>query len=143
MLKITVNPYYKIISFLAYLRESTSIFSETYRKLKFLDKWKKYFLSHPSVTKLYTIHEVNFPFILHSGTCPGDSGGPLFDLVFINSTFQQYIQYGIVHGSIRPCDGSTYPGIFVRLTERYVWEFIHSLGQIHSVSVYNTTQIGT
>ena len=82
--------------------------------------------------------------IIHSAfsTCPGDSGGPLFDLVNLNSTSRRYIQYGVIHGSIVRCSWTRFPGIFVRVTEPLVWKFIMTLGKINGVSKYNATKKG-
>ena len=75
------------------------------------------------------------------GTCPGDSGGPLFDLEFVNNTSEKlYIQYGVIHGSISNCDGSRFPTIFGRVTDKLNWEFVQSLGQVHGVTMYNASK---
>ena len=55
------------------------------------------------------------------GTCKGDSGGPI--RVFDDSDWK-FRQIGIVHGSAASCDGSRFPGIFVRLDDPEVLNFI-------------------
>ena len=73
----------------------------------------------------------------------GDSGGPLFDNVYYNDTtkdtpkvVRRFMQFGTVHGSPRNCDGSRFPGIYTRLTEETVLEFLKSLGRTNGNSVY-------
>ena len=55
------------------------------------------------------------------GTCPGDSGGPI--RIFDDDKLS-HVQIGVVHGSIRRCDGSRFPSIFVRLDNPDVMKFI-------------------
>ena len=55
------------------------------------------------------------------GTCKGDSGGPI--RVFDDSDWK-FRQIGVVHGSAASCDGSRFPGIFVRLDDPEVLNFI-------------------
>ena len=57
------------------------------------------------------------------GTCKGDSGGPI--RVFDDSDWK-FRQIGVVHGSAASCDGSRFPGIFVRLDDPEVLNFIQS-----------------
>ena len=67
----------------------------------------------------------------------------MFDLEFIDNTSKKlYIQYGVIHGAIRSCDGGRFPSIYGRLTEKFNWEFVQSLGKNHGVSVYNATKKG-
>ena len=54
-----------------------------------------------------------------AGTCRGDSGGPT---VFDDGI--KYHQLGVVHGSITSCDGSRFPGIFVRIDNPEVFDWL-------------------
>ena len=54
-----------------------------------------------------------------AGTCRGDSGGP----TLFNDGIK-YHQLGVVHGSIRNCDGSRFPGIFVRIDNPEVFDWL-------------------
>jgi len=60
-----------------------------------------------------------------SGTCPGDSGGPLFTIKFVPELLdRRAIQRAVVRGSIKPCDGERFPSIFVRLDNYEVLKWI-------------------
>ena len=51
-----------------------------------------------------------------AGTCPGDSGGTLLKTEFIESIGDvRSVLVGVVHGSIKECDGSRFPSIFSRM----------------------------
>jgi len=54
-----------------------------------------------------------------AGTCRGDSGGPT---VFNDGI--KYHQLGVVHGSITSCDGSRFPGIFLRIDNPEVFDWL-------------------
>ena len=54
-----------------------------------------------------------------AGTCKGDSGGP----TLFNDGIK-YHQLGVGHGSIGRCDGSRFPGIFVRIDNPEVLEWL-------------------
>ena len=54
-----------------------------------------------------------------AGTCRGDSGGP----TLFNDGIK-YHQLGVVHGSITSCDGSRFPGIFVRIDNPEVFDWL-------------------
>lgn len=58
-----------------------------------------------------------------SGSCPGDSGGPL---VVFESTADppHYTQLAIVHGGIGKCGDKEIPGIYVRLEDEEIYNFI-------------------
>ena len=62
-------------------------------------------------------------------TCKGDSGGPMFRYEFYNGsiTEKRYIQIGVTHGSVESCS-PRFPGIYVRLEEQSILEFVRSLG---------------
>ena len=75
------------------------------------------------------------------GTCKGDSGGPLFRLTKVNETFR-FIQYGSVHGSLENCGSSNFPGIFVRLSEKHVHEFLLTLGKKNGRKIYQASNNG-
>ena len=64
-----------------------------------------------------------------SGTCGGDSGGPVvqFDDDFEDGEIPKWVQIGAVHGSVANCDGSRFPSIFVRLDEPKILEWIFQL----------------
>ena len=51
-----------------------------------------------------------------AGTCPGDSGGTLLTTQYIEDIKDsRSILIGVVHGSIKECDGSRFPSIFSRI----------------------------
>ena len=77
------------------------------------------------------------------GSCPGDSGGPFFEIVNLNKTLQRYVQYGTIHGSVQKCSSSRFPGIFVRLTEPHVFEFLNTLGRSNGNVTYQASERGT
>ncbi len=58
------------------------------------------------------------------GSCKGDSGGPLMyqDL----EDRRQWIQIATVQGAIRGCGDLDYPGIFIRLQDPSIFNFIRS-----------------
>ncbi len=55
------------------------------------------------------------------GSCKGDSGGPL--VKFDDST-EKYEQVGIVQGGVSECGDEDYPGVFVRVGDREILNFI-------------------
>ncbi len=60
------------------------------------------------------------------GSCKGDSGGPL---VFYNTLegSRKYIQVGIVSGGIGRCGSNIFPGVYVRISDKPVLDFIKSI----------------
>ena len=58
------------------------------------------------------------------GSCTGDSGGPLMyqDL----ERNQQWIQIAIVQGAVRDCGDVDFPGLYIRLDESTIFDFIQS-----------------
>ena len=64
-----------------------------------------------------------------SGTCGGDSGGPVlqFDDDYRDGEYPKWIQVASVHGSAGNCDGSRYPSIFVRLDEPSILKWIYRI----------------
>ena len=64
-----------------------------------------------------------------SGTCGGDSGGPVlqFDDDVGDGEIPKWKQIGAVHGSVANCDGSRFPSIFVRLDEPKILEWIFQI----------------
>ncbi len=61
--------------------------------------------------------------IQSQGACKGDSGGPLQLFDFKNLRYQQV---GIVHGSVHNCGQSSFPGIYVRLDDPAIFDFLKS-----------------
>ena len=57
------------------------------------------------------------------GSCSGDSGGPL---VVFDSTKKHHVQVGIVSGGSKSCKYMTKPGVYVRLEEYKVLNFIYN-----------------
>ena len=72
--------------------------------------------------------------IRSTGTCHGDSGGPLIvhDAISIPP---RHIQVGIVQGALA-CGSKDFPGIYVRIDDKQVWSFIHD-------TIINNKKIGT
>ena len=65
---------------------------------------------------------------LSQGLCRGDSGGP----VLLDEISQLKItQVGLVHGGTVPCVNNNFPGVFVRLTDYDILNFIyvHAFGR--------------
>lgn len=57
------------------------------------------------------------------GSCDGDSGGPL--VKFISSANPPYyIQVGVLHGGVGQCGNSVYPGIYARLEDKEILDFV-------------------
>ena len=59
------------------------------------------------------------------GVCRGDSGGPLV-IFTTNVNGFSHVQIGVTHGAVANCYGNAFPGIFVRLDDVDVLEFIHN-----------------
>ena len=59
-----------------------------------------------------------------SGSCTGDSGGPL---IFHNklSNPSHYVQVGIVQGGAGECGNERFPGVYARLDDHKVLSFIY------------------
>jgi secreted trypsin-like serine protease len=64
--------------------------------------------------------------IKSQGACKGDGGGPLQFYDFDNYRYQQV---GVVHGSIYSCGQSPFPGIYVRLDDPAIFDFLKSATQ--------------
>jgi secreted trypsin-like serine protease len=60
------------------------------------------------------------------GACNGDGGGPLQFYDFDNYRYQQV---GVVHGTISHCGQSSYPGIYIRLDDPAIFDFLKSATQ--------------
>ena len=71
------------------------------------------------------------------GTCRGDSGGPLFRHEFHNGSLSEkrYVQIGVVHGSVISCS-PRFPGIYARLEEPSILDFVKSLGRTNNRTEY-------
>ena len=74
--------------------------------------------------KQYSKKSLWFNLQFGSGSCSGDSGGPL---VFNDksSNPSRYRQIGIVQGSAGPCGNDIFPGIYARLDDYDVLNFIY------------------
>jgi len=59
----------------------------------------------------------------NQGSCKGDSGGPL---MYFNSEIDRWIQIATVHGGIRDCGDVDFPGLYIRLDDPVVLNFINS-----------------
>ena len=66
-------------------------------------------------------------------TSLGDSGGPMYKYNSKNEIFEQY---GTIHGSEESCDGSHFPGIYIKLTDNSVLEFLKSNGTKRGKPIY-------
>jgi len=60
----------------------------------------------------------------NQGSCKGDSGGPIMfeDL----RRDQRWIQIATVQGAVRNCGDLDYPGLFIRLDDPSVFNFVLS-----------------
>ena len=52
-------------------------------------------------------------------SCAGDSGGPL---VIFKSGEQRHVQLGVISGGV--CQSTKLPGVFARLADQSIWDFI-------------------
>ena len=60
----------------------------------------------------------------NQGSCKGDSGGPL---MYLDSDTERWIQIATVHGGIRDCGDVDFPGLYIRLDDPSVLNFINSV----------------
>lgn len=76
-------------------------------------------------------------------SCRGDSGAPLFRYEPFNGNLSdyRYVQIGTLHGSINSCDNA-YPGIYSRLEEPSILEFVKSKGKIHGNHIFTAPSVG-
>ena len=74
-------------------------------------------------------------------SCRGDSGAPLFRYEAFNGNLSdfRYVQIGVLHGSVNSCD-NTYPGIYSRLEEPSIHEFLKSHGKVNGNLVYSASK---
>ena len=56
------------------------------------------------------------------GSCKGDSGGPLMIFDWIT---KKWTLVGSIVGQIKECGNQEYPGLYVRISQRVVFDFIH------------------
>ncbi len=60
-----------------------------------------------------------------SGSCKGDSGGPLMRYTYDNGpSSARFVQQGIVQGGVGTCGSKDFPSIYVRVKDPEVFEFI-------------------
>ena len=60
-----------------------------------------------------------------SGSCNGDSGGPLIRFYQEGGPFDaKYVQVGIIAGGVAECGSKFFPSIYVRLEDEAVLDFI-------------------
>ncbi len=60
-----------------------------------------------------------------SGSCKGDSGGPLMRYTYDNGPASaKFVQQGIVQGGVGTCGSKDFPSIYVRIRDPEVFEFI-------------------
>ena len=62
------------------------------------------------------------------GSCKGDSGGPIVKFETSGENVH-YVQIGIVQGGIGRCGSRRYPGIYVRLDDPEILDFVPYLLQ--------------
>ena len=63
-------------------------------------------------------------FQIGAGSCTGDSGGPLFFNDRLSNP-PHYVQIGIVQGGAGECGDKKFPGLYARLDDYDVLNFIH------------------
>ena len=75
---------------------------------------------------IYFTKEFTFLLIFQFGTgsCSGDSGGPLF-FKDKSATPFRHVQVGIVQGGAGECGNEKFPGLFARLDNHDVLNFIY------------------
>merc|ERR1711963_354335 len=75
-------------------------------------------------------------------SCRGDSGAPLFRYEPYNGNLSdyRYVQIGTLHGSVNDCE-NTYPGIYSRIEEPSILEFLKSEGEVNGKLIYSTTDV--
>ncbi len=81
----------------------------------------------PMVMQYYTITQIStigYEFG-GSGSCKGDSGGPLMRYTYEDGpSSAKFVQQGIVQGGVGTCGSKDFPSIYVRLRDPEVLEFI-------------------
>jgi len=60
--------------------------------------------------------------IINQGSCYGDSGGPLMFLEV--EQVQRWVQVALVQGAARDCGDIDFPGIYIRLDDPSIFNFI-------------------
>jgi secreted trypsin-like serine protease len=60
----------------------------------------------------------------NQGSCPGDSGGPLVKFETLTDN-PYHLQLAIVHGGVNKCGDVNFPGIYVRLEDEAILDFVH------------------
>ena len=58
-----------------------------------------------------------------SGTCKGDSGGPLMKFEFLNGETIM-VQTGVLHGALESCVNAEFPAIFNRISSTVTYNWI-------------------
>ena len=66
------------------------------------------------------------------GSCQGDSGGPMMIKVGSNS----WVQIATVFGALGTCGDPNFPGLFVRIDDPKIFEFIQSTLTTSTLSTY-------
>ena len=61
------------------------------------------------------------------GSCKGDSGGAVMKLVTRAGTLPHFVQVGMVQGGVGECGSRKYPGIYIRMHDPVVLNFIHGI----------------
>ena len=76
-------------------------------------------------------------------SCRGDSGAPMFRYEPYNGNLSdyRYVQVGTLHGSVNSCD-NTYPGIYTRIEEPSIFNFVSSHGRINGTLIYTAPSAG-
>jgi len=104
-----------ILTAATFIGEKSTLCSGIYDISTFENEYEQIHTSLPRLFKDNTIFCARVPGT-DAGTCPGDSGGTLLTTQFIESIGDsRSVIAAVVHGSIKPCDGTRFPSIFVRL----------------------------
>ena len=90
------------------------------------------------ITKEFTLLLI---FQFGTGSCSGDSGGPL---VFYDKSNKphRHVQVGIVQGSAGECGNDRFPGIYARLDNYDVLNFIRKTAFGESISLPSPSSLG-
>jgi secreted trypsin-like serine protease len=108
-------------------RVSQLIFPNKYCNETHMNKNTDVILIQQAVPNLFPNHLICAGTNIKSqGVCKGDGGGPLQFYDFDNYRYQQV---GVVHGSVSNCGQSSYPGIYIRLDDPAIFDFLKSATQ--------------
>ena len=105
----------EILTAQTFFGQTYKLCNEAYDVGRLAAEHEKIQTSLPRLFNVTTIFCASVPSTA-AGTCPGDSGGTLLKSEFIDNIGDvRSVLVGVVHGSIKECDGSRFPSIFSRM----------------------------